>query len=121
MSLENFFDHTCDIYHLRKGDNEDLGYRVKGAPVFDYPDEPDVSAIPCHFHSTDVTLSQQEPHNDLAINTKLSMPAGTDLRILDKVVCRETGREFTVKNDPRTVRGHHMYAYVERERVQKPL
>lgn len=121
MSFSDFLDHTCSIYHLQRGEDKDLGYGLRGEPSFDYPSEPDILNVACHFNSTSSNMTQKEPNNDLDLRTKLNLPVGTDLRLLDKVVWREKGLEFTVISKPRTVHGHHVYAYVERGRVQKPL
>ena len=125
MSYSDFLDHTCDIYHLEKGENKGHGYGLNGEPSFDYPDDPDVSDVACHFNSTSTTLNQNEPKNDLLIRTKINLPLGTDLRLLDKVIWKDTGLEYTVISPPRSVINQqgdgHDYAYVERKGVQTPL
>ena len=125
MSFSDFLDHTCDIYHMEKGQNKELGFGLEGEPSFDYPDNPDESSVPCHFNSTSTSLKQKEPNDDLEIRTKLNLPLGTDLRLLDKVIWNDTGLEYTVISPPRTVRSRqgvgHVYAYVERQMIQKPL
>lgn len=125
MSFSDFLDHTCDIYHIARGEDKDLGFGLTGEPSFDYPDEPDILNVACHFNSTSTTLNQNEPNDDLLIRTKLNLPLGTDLRLLDKVIWNDEGLEYTVISPPRPVRnkmgGGHVYAYVERKGVQTPL
>lgn len=121
MSYNDFLDHTCDIYHMAQGENKGLGYRLTAEPSFEYPATADESGVACHFDSVSTTLNQNEPNDDLLIRTKLNLPVGTDLRLLDKVIWNDTGLEYTVISPPRTVHGHHVYAYVERQGVQKPI
>ena len=121
MSYSDFLDHTCNIYHLAQGANKGLGFGLTAEPSFSYPAEPDILNVACHFNSPSPSLNQKEPDNDLLIRTKLNLPLGADLRMLDKVIWNETGLEYTVISPPRTVHGHHVYAYVEREGVQQPL
>lgn len=119
--IEDFFDHTCDIYHLTQTE-EDAGYGLGGKPVFGYPDAPDIENIRCHFavkYQTLVTI-QREPQQDLDARIKLTLPAGTDIRVNDKVVSRVTGYEYRVEI-PRNIRDHHVYAYIKRQDGQRAL
>lgn len=119
--IEDFFDHTCDIYHLRKGDASP-GYQLPASPSFSYPDTPDISAQVCHFgvRSQSVNIIQAEPMNQMDARIKLTLPAGTDIRIHDKIVDCTTGLEYTAEQ-PRNIRDHHMFVYIKRTEVQKPL
>lgn len=121
MSFDDFLDHKCDIYHIFKGPNKELGYGLTTEPSYDYPVTADLSNIDCHFDSKSTSMNQNEPNNDLSLITKINLPLLTDLRLLDKIVWKDTGLEFTVISPPRTVHNHHVYAYVERQRIEKPL
>jgi hypothetical protein len=121
MSLESFFDHTCDIYHLESEDASP-GFGLPSSPSFSYPDAPDEAAVPCHFavKSATVTVTQTEPANELEAKIKLTLPRDTDIRLNDKIVWPETGTEYTAEF-PRNVRGHHKFVYLKRTDAQQPL
>ncbi len=123
MSIEDLFDHTCDIYHLLK-DDKSPGYNLPASSTFSHSQEAHVKALPCHFGirtSNNSSMTQKEPQNDFTERTKLNLPINTDIRILDKVIDCETQLEYTVVAPPRNIRGHHIIAYIERVGSQKPL
>ena len=113
MSFESLLDHTCDIYHLRTGDGSP-GYGLPASPVFNYPEEPDETGVPCHFgvRTQTVAITQTAPFNVMDANIKLNLPAGTDIRRHDKIVDCATGLEYTAEQ-PRNIRDHHMVVYVK--------
>lgn len=121
MSLEQLLDHTCDIYHIIEGEASP-GYNLPASPSFSYPAEPDTSEQKCHFgvRSQNVTITQTAPANLMDAKIKLTLPAGTDIRLNDKVVDCETGLEYTAEQ-PRNIRGHHIFVYIKRTGGQKPL
>lgn len=121
MSIESFFDHTCDIYHLLREDRSP-GFSLPASPAFSYPKEPDEQAVSCHFavKSSTVTITQSEPANMLDAKIKLTLPMDADIRVNDKIVWPETGMEFTAEF-PRSVRNHHKFVYLKRTDAQKPL
>ncbi len=121
MSLENFFDHKCDIYHIRKKEVSP-GYGLPVSPVFDYPDVPDVEKQVCHFgvKSQSVTINQSEPQNIMEARIKLTLPIGVDIRINDKVVDCINRFEYTAE-EPHNIRNHHVFVYIKKVREQKPL
>ena len=43
---------------------------------------------------------------------KLTLPAGTDVRLNDKIIDCNTGFEYTAEQ-PRNIRGHHIFVYVK--------
>lgn len=121
--IEDFFDHKCNIYHVVKSSlNPGYGLPAGSDEKYDYGNEPDLSQIPCHFgvKSASISVIQHEPNNDLEEKTKLTLPAGTDIRINDKIVDCDTGLEYTAEL-PRNIREHHVFAYIKRTRCQKPL
>jgi len=113
MSFNGLLDHTCDIYHIRKVDKSP-GYGLPSSPAFEYPEEPDEPAVPCHFgvRNSSVSIVQKEPQAVRIANVKLALPAGTDIRLNDKIVDCETGYEYTAEI-PRKIRGHHITVYVK--------
>lgn len=121
MAIEQFFDHQCDIYHLRET-KIDLGYTLPEQVEFSYPDMPDEESIPCHFGvgSFSHSFTQSQPMNELDVLVKLTLPAGTDIRVNDKIVEKTTGYAYTAQT-PRNIRGHHIFVFCKRTREQKPL
>lgn len=122
MAYEDFLDHTCDIYHVQRRDKSP-GFGLPASPAFSYPEEPDEKDVPCHFHvksGSTINISQLEPQNELDSSQKLGLPAGTDVRLNDKIVWKETGLEYTA-GLPREIRGHHTAVILRRVDRQKPL
>lgn len=121
MSFEKLLDHACDIYHLKKR-TEFPGYGLPASDGFGYPDKPDIKALKCHFgvESLDTDVTQKNPQNVLHERIKLTLPAGTDIRINDKVVDCESGLEYTAER-PRNIREHHIFVYVSRRKEQEAL
>ena len=119
--ISDFFDHKCNIFHLQSA-GKSPGFGLPSSPSFSYPSAPDVEEVSCHFavKSASVTVTQTEPANLLEAKIKLTLPAGTDIRINDKIVWLDNGTEYTAEL-PRNVRGHHMFAFVKRIDSQKPL
>ena len=121
MSIEAFFDHKCDIYHVQH-ESQSPGYALPSSPVFSYPEKADEADIPCHFavKAATVTVTQTEPANMMDAKIKLTLPSGTDIRLNDKIVWKETGLEYTAEQ-PRNIRNHHIFAYIKRTAPQRPL
>ena len=105
MAIEDFFDHRCSIYHTQQ-ESTSPGYGLPGSPKFKYPKQPDLEEVPCHF--------------GVRSASKLTLPAGTDIRLNDKIVSSETGLEYTA-GQPRNIRGHHMTVKIYRTAQQRPL
>lgn len=116
MALEDFFDHTCTLFHVKK-DSSNLGYGISDKNHFSYPDVADEKDkdIPCHFSVKNGTyqVAQGEPQNAYTARLKLSLPIGTDIRANDKVVSGVTGYTY-VAEIPRKIRDHHIIVYVNR-------
>ena len=121
MSIENFFDHLCNIYHVTSEDKSP-GYGLKASPTFWYPKEPDEENVSCHFavKSFSSTTVQTQPANNLDARIKLTLPIGTDIRRNDKIVELTTGLEFTAEQ-PRNVRNHHLFVFIKRISEQEAL
>ena len=121
MSIEAFFDHTCDIYHIVESAFTP-GYGLPSSPSFSYPSEPDIAGLSCHFgvHSASVSINQTEPADLMNARIKLALPRGTDIRLNDKIVWPETGYVYTAEQ-PRNIRGHHKYVYIKKLTNQEPL
>lgn len=122
MSIEGFFNHTCDIYHAVNG-SQQQSYGLPSSPAaLSYPDEPDEASVPCHFgvKSFSYTIQQNQPANEYDAKIKLTLPIGTDIRLHDKIVEPTTGYAYTAEL-PRNVRGHHLFVFIKRTDAQKPL
>lgn len=114
MSLEELLNHTCDIYHVIKGEKT-LGYSLPASPSFSYPKEPDISGQTCHFgvRSANITVTQTAPANIMDARIKLTLPLGTDVRLNDKIVDCVTGLKYTAEQ-PVNVRDHHLFVYIRK-------
>lgn len=121
MPIEELFNHTCDIYHLRREDKSP-GYGLPASPSFAYPAEADVAAVPCHFgvKGAALTIVQAQPQAMLEAKVKLTLPAGTDVRVNDQIVDCATGYAYTAEV-PRDIRGHHITVLLHRSGRQEPL
>lgn len=121
MSLEALLNHTCDIYHIKKG-GKSPGYGLAASPSFDYPEEPDIKGQTCHFSvkTHNATITQTAPANLLESKIKLTLPIGTDVRLNDKIVECATGLEYTAEQ-PVNVRDHHIFVYIKRNKGQEAL
>lgn len=121
MSIEAFFDHKCDIYHIKEGEASP-GFNLPSSPSFSHPKEPDIAEQACHFcvKARSVTVTQTAPANLLDAKIKLVLPAGTDVRLNDKIVDCADGMEYTAEK-PVNVRGHHTFVYLKRTGGQQAL
>lgn len=114
MAIEDFFNHRCSIYHIQE-DSTSPGWGLPGSPDFTYPDTPDIEHLPCHFNvGASENMIQQDPYNAYIYTGKLNLPAGTDVRVNDKIIREDTGMEF-VAQSPEDIRGHHMTVVVQRK------
>lgn len=121
MSFSGLLNHKCDIYHIMRKDTSP-GYNLPSSPSFSYPEEPDLSSIPCHFivKGGTFTVVQKDPQASLTVNVKLVLPAETDVRVNDKIVDGDTGIEYTAEI-PRKIRAHHIAVQLHRTGRQEPL
>lgn len=121
MAFENFLNHTCDIYHIRK-EGKSPGYGLAASPSFDYPEKPDIEKQACHFgvKSASVTITQTAPVNLMDARTKLLLPIGADVRLNDKIVDCDTKLEYTAEQ-PVDVHGHHLFVYLKKKNGQEAL
>ena len=121
MAIEDFFDHTCNIFHLRS-EGVSPGYSLPVSSQFKYDPTPDLAGVACHFHVKGFSPSfkEQSPHTDMDGSEKLSLPVGTDVRINDKIVDLTTGVEYTA-GVPRNIRDHHIAVQLHRTTAQRAL
>lgn len=113
---EDFLNHKCDIYHLQT-ETDEVGYGIKPVErAGSYPEEADITDVACHFgvKSESVAIIQHDPYPVLTGQIKLALPAGTDIRINDKVVSKESGIAYLVKDVPRDIHGHHISVLISR-------
>lgn len=121
MAVEDLFDHTCNIFHLRSAETSP-GFGLPASPKFEYDKAPDLEGVACHFHVNNFAPSfrEQQPHTDMEATEKLSLPVGTDVRINDKIVDLTTGVEYTA-GVPRNIRDHHIAVQLHRTTAQRAL
>lgn len=113
MAYEDLLDHKCAIYHMQKAD-KGLGYGITTGS-FLYPEEPDVTEVPCHFNVGDSgSLNQTEDTNEYLVTGKLQLLAGTEVYVNDKIVDLGTGLTYTAEI-PRNIRDHHVVVKVQRK------
>ena len=119
--IEDFFDHSCDIYHIVEAEASP-GYGLPMSPSFSYPSEPDIASVSCHFsiRSRSVNIQQTEPINIMDDKAKLTLPKGTDVRLNDKIVDLGTGYEY-IADEPHNIRGHHVFVRISKKDRQRDL
>lgn len=117
MAFDDFLNHRCSIYHVKKAAS-DLGFGITDDNDFSYQANPDKinEDVRCHFHikSGMYQITQQEPLNEYGARVKISFPFGTDIRKNDKIVSRETGYAY-IAELPRKVQNHHVIVYANRQ------
>uniref|UniRef100_A0AAU8AZW8 Element PBSX protein xkdH n=1 Tax=Dulem virus 37 TaxID=3145755 RepID=A0AAU8AZW8_9CAUD len=121
MSFESMLNHKCDVYHIQKSEASP-GYGLAASPAFSYPDEPDIADLQCHFGVKSGTrlVVQLTPQAEYQAKIKLVVPLGTDIRLNDKIVDKQTGYEYTA-DIPVQVRSHHLFVMLSRKSAQEPL
>lgn len=121
MAFEDLLDHLCDIYHSREA-QETPGWGLPASPSFSYPDAPDIRGQRCHFgiRLRDVEVIQTAPANLMDARIKLALPAGTDVRLGDRIVDCGSGLAYTAEQ-PASIRGHHVFVHIKRAGGQKAL
>lgn len=119
--IEDFYNDLCDIYHIAE-ETKSPGYSLPSSPAHSYPAQPDIMSLPCHFcvKSQSVAVEQQEPQTVMTARIKLILPAGTDVRLNDRIINKSTGYEYTSEL-PQNIHGHHIFVYVKRREEQKAL
>ena len=114
VSIEALFNHRCSIYHLRS-ETTSPGFGLPGQTTYSYPKTPDLSGVPCHFNvGASTELAQETPFNTYLYTGKLNLPAGTDVRMNDKIVNEASGLDFTAQ-EPQDIRGHHVTVAIQRK------
>lgn len=106
--FEDFFNHSCNIYHLEEG-KVNVGYGITATNVRIPHKEADEKDIRCHFHiktNGNVRIVQKEPYAKADGEVKLSLPAGTDIRKNDVVEDYSNGIKYRA-GIPREVHGGH--------------
>lgn len=118
--FEEFFNHTCDIYHMAD-DTVDAGYGIRTGDTRSSLDDPDEKDVPCHFYvNTSLMVTQHEPYADIEGSTKLALPFYTDIRTNDMVIDKCDGTKYSVKGLPRVVHGNHHIIVMLRHEEGEP-
>jgi hypothetical protein len=115
MAWEDFFNHRCSIFHIKQQPS-DLGYGVENEHSFGYGEEADLADVKCHFgvKTGEVHIAQKDPFNEYYARIKLTLPIGTDIRVNDKVISRESGFSY-IAEVPRVIQEHHIIVYIHRD------
>lgn len=117
MAFEDLLDHKCDIYHMMK-EKTDVGYGIEQGK-YSYPKIPDIVDVQCHFNvNANATLTQTESANEFIYTGKLQLPAGTDIRVNDKVIDKDTGLVYMAEM-PHNIRDHHVMVTIQRKGTVK--
>ncbi len=121
MSFESMLNHTCDVYHIQET-SASPGYGLVSSPAFSYSDEPDITDLQCHFgaKSGSRLIAQLTPQAEYQARIKLVVPLGTDIRLNDKIIDKQTGYEYTA-DIPVQVRNHHLFVMISRKSAQEPI
>ena len=111
--IEDFFNHTCNIYHLQSKDVS-LEYGLDDKKYL-YAKEPDIENVMCHFYiKTPEQLVYNTPQPSINGRMKLALPIGTDIHSNDKVVNNVTGLSY-IAEVIHNIREHHIMVYLFRE------
>lgn len=123
MAIEDFFDHTCDIFHIDKTSEEGPGYGLQTQVIRKYKEDPDIEDLSCHFSVDDENIqsSQEKPQMIADIKDTLAVSSGTDIRFNDKIVDKVHGVEYVVIKPPRDIRGNHIKAKLMMLEIQKDV
>lgn len=122
MSIENFFRHTCDIYHATyTGKTAKYGL-PSSEKNLSYPNEPSIADAACFFGFSNAygAITEAEPMNVFSGANELSLPAGTVIHQGDKVVDKRFNLEYTV-GFPEDIRGKYVVAPIYRRTAQEAL
>jgi hypothetical protein len=117
--FDDFLDHTCNISHTEQTTTEG-GYGIKARIHSRLADgsTPELVGIPCHFHSktgNTVRVVQNEPFSSTDGEMKMSLPAGTDVRVNDIIEDCRNGLKYRA-GVPSTVHGgHHIIVHLYAE------
>lgn len=108
MSIEDLFDHSCNIFHIVKTSTP-KGYGLPNQNAYSYSEVPDLESIPCHFKQVvdGVSITLNSPNKELQGDFILKLPIGTDIRTNDKVIDLESNLVYTA-HVPRSVRDNHV-------------
>lgn len=112
MSIADFFDHTCDIYH-QDGNEQGTAYSgLDTQKVKKYQTTPEIADIDCHFSLKDenTNMAQGKPQRTADIFDTLALPVGTDVRTNDKIHDKTHNVYYTVAKPPKNIRGNHIKA-----------
>lgn len=124
MAIEDFFRHTCNIYH-RNSSPKDTNYGLPTSEkVYTYPDGPSIENVPCYFDagngSFSGSITMNEPKNDYTGYTEVDLPISTVIHQGDKVVDLRVNLEYTA-GFPNDIRGKYLAVPLFRKSSQEAL
>lgn len=107
MSINNLFDHSCNIYHQIIQEKE-LEYGLKSSNVYTYENEVSEKYIPCHFKNiNDQRITQKEAFYASYDDIKVILPFGTNVVLNDKIVNAQTNEQY-IAGFPINYRNSHI-------------
>ncbi len=115
--FEDYLNHTCNIYHIAS-EVVNVQYGLKVTHIKRAGKEPDEKNIPCHFHirlNSSLRISQKEPYTVLTGEEKLTLPAGTDIRINDVIEDCRNGIKYRAGLPKEVHGGHHIIVTISRD------
>lgn len=117
--FEDFLNHKCNIYHMGE-EPVNIGYGIAASSIPKEHHDPDETEIPCHFHikSSTETLKvvQNEPYSSVDGDVKLSLPAGTDIRMNDIIEDCGNGLRYRAGVPKEIHGGHHIIVTLQRQK-----
>lgn len=104
-----FFDHTCNIYHLKDND-QTIGYGLDNQDSGTYSEIPDIENQICHVHVSgqNIDTRQTDPQRINDLEQYISFPDGTDVRKNSIIEDLTHGVRYTISGPPRNIRGNHI-------------
>lgn len=113
MSINQLFDHKCDIYRLQES-VESGTYGLPDSKTFGYTSTPVAVDQECHFKLSALSagVTRTDPNKQVFQEGKLTFPLGTDVQNQDKVVNKETQVTYIVYF-PKNLRGNHIVATIK--------
>lgn len=113
MSYKKLLTDRCDIYHLIESTTSP-GYGLPGEAVYSYPEEPDLTNVPCYFTEKNQSVTQGEPGVEIVQSYLVHFAINTDIRLNDKVIFN--GQQYKAQI-PKPIKKHHIEVTVVRQGI----
>lgn len=124
MAIEDFFRHTCTIYHQKNTSKVAMYGLPSSEVIYTYPEEPSLIDIPCFFDTgngaVNGSIVQNEPQSTYNGATEVSLPIDTVIKKGDKVIDMRFNLEYTA-GFPEDIRGKYLSVPLFRKASQEAL